>query len=194
LGPWLWVAGVVLLLGLGGNPVREFLRYERAGILGGELWRLVGGHVVHLGWSHLWLNIIALAILAHVFADVLTRGQWWLTLLLSAAAIDVGLLWLDPAVEWYVGLSGALHGLIVVGGWCLLRGHRRVALALLAGVAGKLAWEQWLGPLPFTAAAAAGPVLVNSHLYGAIGGVLGIVAIRGWAHRNGARAPYNPGD
>jgi len=37
------------------------LRYERSSILDGELWRLLSAYLVHGGWEHLWLNIIALS-------------------------------------------------------------------------------------------------------------------------------------
>ena len=40
-------------------------------------------------------------------------------------------------------------------------------------VAGKLLWEQTVGPLPGSESSAGGTVIVNAHLYGAVGGVLG---------------------
>ena len=62
---WVIVAllAVCLLLGLGGDEVRDLLRYERDAIHGGEYWRLVSGHLVHLGFGHLWPNLVALAII-----------------------------------------------------------------------------------------------------------------------------------
>ena len=43
-----------------------------------------------------------------------------------------------------------------------------VGLLLLA----KLAWEQWAGPLGGSEALAGGDVVVNAHLYGAVGGAV----------------------
>jgi membrane associated rhomboid family serine protease len=39
----------------------------------------------------------------------------------------------------------------------------------------KLAVEQWLGPLWLTAEAAGGPVVVDAHLFGALGGALAAI-------------------
>ena len=170
------LTALCLVLGLGGNWARELLRYDRDGLLSGELWRLITAHTVHLGWPHLSLNVIALIILGNLFADVLTRRQWWLGALLSAAAIDAGLLLLNKPVVWYVGLSGVLHGLILLGGMRLARGQPGMGLCLVIGVILKLGWEQWQGPLPFTAS-----VLVDAHLYGALGG--GVTCLVLWLHR-----------
>ena len=172
IGPAAWVAALCLLLGLGGDSARELLRYEREAIVAGQIWRLLTAHLVHLGWPHLWLNVIAVLILGNLFADVLERSDWWLGLLVSALAIDGGLLLMDRSVQWYVGLSGVLHGIMLLGGLRLLPAHTLLGLGLLAGVIAKLLWEQWQGPLPFTQAAAAGPVLVNAHLFGAVGGLI----------------------
>ena len=45
-------------------------------------------------------------------------------------------------------------------------------------VAGKLAWEQFAGPLPGSESGSGGPVIVDAHLYGAVGGLLAAVLIR----------------
>ena len=44
-----------------------------------------------------------------------------------------------------------------------------MALALTLLLVGKLAWEQWHGALPLSGDM---PVVVDAHLYGAIGGAL----------------------
>jgi hypothetical protein len=49
-----------------------------------------------------------------------------------------------------------------------------MALALSAIVFGKLAWEQLHGALPLVGEM---PVIVDAHLYGAIGGALAAVSI-----------------
>jgi len=69
-----------------------------------------------------------------------------------------------------VGLSGVLHGLMLVGGFGLIRSASPIGYLLLAGLAAKLLWEQLSGPLPFSESTSGGPVLVEAHLYGTIGG------------------------
>jgi rhomboid family GlyGly-CTERM serine protease len=168
-------------------PWRELLRFERNGIGNGEIWRIVTGHYVHLGWGHLALNATGLALGAWVFGAERRPQQWFNATLLSTLACGLGLWWLSPEVAWCVGLSGVLHGLMIVGtGSWILRGEP-------AGwwVAGlwvlKLGWEHFRGEVPLTAALAGGAVVTDAHLWGAAGGVLYLLLseIRAiWRRRN----------
>jgi rhomboid family GlyGly-CTERM serine protease len=177
---------VCLALAVGGDAVRELARYERVGLEGGQYWRLLSGHLVHLGWGHLWPNLAALLIVAALFEGVYRSADWLLLGLISAASIDAGLYFLDPTVRWYVGLSGVLHGFVAAGAVeALLRGQTFGAL-LAIGVCGKLIFEQLFGPVPFTAASVGGPVVVAAHLYGAAGGFV-FAAGKRFAGRRGSR-------
>ncbi|MEK7322386.1 MAG: rhombosortase [Pseudomonadota bacterium] len=167
-----------LLIALLGDDTAAALRYERAPILAGEVWRLFTGHLVHLSWSHLWLNLGGLALIWFLFRRQLGAGMWWLVLLVSSLAVSSGFLLFDPALEWYVGLSGVLHGLFMAG---LIVGLRTGAWSdwlLLSAVVAKLIWEQLYGALPGSTEAAGGNVIVDAHLYGAIGGAAVALALR----------------
>jgi len=168
----LWVLGIAaIVLTLAGGPSSPALRYERADVLAGEWWRLLSGHVVHLGVSHLVLNLAGLVLIGWSFGPGLRASTWLWILLASTLALAAGFLLLAPQLAWYVGLSGMLHGLLL-GAALLDHGFGRgLRLALVVGVLAKLAWEQWAGALPFTAEAAGGPVVVDAHLYGALGGL-----------------------
>src|SRR3569832_266834 len=172
--------GLPLLLALASGPASAInndasvsLRYERAAILDGELWRLVSGHLVRLGWSHLVLNLAGLALIWGLFERQLVTLEWWWVWSVSTAAVSAGLFFFERDLAWYVGLSGVLHGLFIAG---LLLAIRRDYwwgdAALLVIVLGKLAWEQIYGSLPGTTAMAGGNVIVAAHLYGAVGGAL----------------------
>jgi len=161
-----------LLLALGGEEVRLLLRYERALLPFEQAWRWLSGHFVHLGVGHALLNAAGLALVYLLFAKRLSAQCWMLVLICAIAAIDAGFWFLDRQLAWYVGLSGVLHALFAAGAIREVSGARREGLLLLAGLTAKLGWEQWLGPLPMTAEAAGGPVVVNAHLYGALGGAL----------------------
>lgn len=176
----LWLLGVLALAAsLGG--MNGLLRYERAAVLAGEWWRLASGQLVHLGLAHLAMNLAGLALIGWVFAPGLDARQWLWVLAGSWLAIVAGFLVLEPQLAWYVGLSGLLHGLLL-GAALLDRGY---PVAIRIGVIGvtlaKLAWEQWAGALPFTAEAAGGPVVVDAHLYGGLGGLL--AAAIAWLRR-----------
>ena len=164
--------GVCLLLALGGDELRELARYERVAIENGEYWRLVSGHLVHLGLRHLWPNLAALLVIGMLFEDLFRNADWWRLSAASAGAIDIGLYVLDPNVLWYVGLSGVLHGLVAAGVLALLVRRQMLGAVLALGLGGKLVFEQIAGPVPFTAESVGGPVVVAAHLYGAAGGLL----------------------
>jgi rhomboid family GlyGly-CTERM serine protease len=163
---------VCTLLALGGDELREIGRYERQAVENGEYWRLVSGHLVHLGFGHLWPNLAATAIIGLLFEGVFRNADWLRIGVASAAAIDLGLYALEPQVLWYVGLSGVLHGYVAAGALALLVRREKLGVVLAVGVAGKLIFEHVVGPVPFTAESVGGPVVVAAHLYGVIGGLV----------------------
>jgi len=171
------IAIVAAVFELGGKPVRELLAFDRTGIAAGEAWRLLSGHFVHLGISHLALNLVGLALVWYLVGGRYTTVRWLFVAILSIVAMDAGFWALNPELDWYVGLSGLLHGLLAAGLVVAVRERDREGLVIALFVIGKLAWEQWGGPLPGSEATAGGAVIVDAHLYGAIGGALaGIVA------------------
>ncbi len=177
---------MVLIPGLLGVPATEFLRFDRHGIEDGELWRLASGHVVHLGWPHLLLNLAGLLLVWLLAGDQYSFKQWIVVLLGSVTGVSVGLWYLDAGLEWYVGLSGVLHGLLIAG---LVPGVRALSgesLIIAIVVIGKLAYEQLAGPLPGSESTAGGAVVVNAHLYGAVGGAIAALIVQ---HRVRPEAP-----
>lgn len=170
--PVVLVAVLLAFHGLGADAL-PVLRYERSAVLAGEAWRLVTGHFVHAGLVHLGWNVLGVLIVAFLFARDYSWRQWLVILGVSTAATDLGFLLLEPQLEWYVGFSGVLHGLMAAGlvGW--LRTSRDAITWIVTGLfAAKLAWEHFAGPLPFTAESLALPVVHEAHTYGAIGGLL----------------------
>lgn len=166
------VIGLATVFAVFGEDGRTLFRYDRAAIADGELWRLLSGHFAHLGWGHYLLNAAGVVLVWTLVGHCFTTFQWILSLAGLIGGIDLGFWLLDPQLGWYVGLSGVLHGVLVAG---LMVGWRESAVEnviLLAAVAGKLAYEQFAGPLPGSETAAGGAVVVNAHLYGAVGGAL----------------------
>jgi rhomboid family GlyGly-CTERM serine protease len=161
----------VLMLSFGGESLRELLRYERVAILDGhEYWRLLSGHLVHGSWQHTWLNVAGLLLLSALFHATYQPWQWAQIVLIAALSVDAGLIYLMPQLTWYVGLSGILHGVLAAGAvawWCVETKPMAATLTMI--LIGKLMWEQWQGALPISGELA---VIVNAHLYGAIGGAL----------------------
>lgn len=164
---------IVTLLMLTGDAGRELLRYDRSGIAAGEWWRLVSAHLVHLGWSHFALNSVGLILVWTLVGNVYSAPQWLLVALVAVATMAAGFWFLNPDLAWYVGLSGLLHALLVAGIVARLSRKSPQNIFLTVLLIAKLAWEQFSGPLPGSEAAATGVVIVDAHLYGAAGGVVG---------------------
>ena len=168
---------------LAGEAGRAALRYERAGVAAGELWRLLSGSIVHLGPRHLALNLAALVVLWALAPGTLRGRRGALAIVGGALGVGLGLFALAPAVGWYVGVSGVLHGLLALAARDLIRARDALGIPLALLLVGKLAWESAAGPLPFTAAAAGGPVIVVAHLHGTLGALLAVVGAEALAQR-----------
>jgi rhomboid family GlyGly-CTERM serine protease len=180
-GGW-WLPAIVLIaavaLQLAGELGRDWLRFDREGIRSGELWRLITGHFVHLGWPHFALNAAGLALVWYLVGDVFDRNRWILISAISILAMDVGLWIFDPELIWYVGLSGLLHGILAAGLVERLRKPETETIVLTLLLVGKLVWEQLSGPLPGSEGTAGGTVVVDSHLFGALGGAAAAFFLR----------------
>lgn len=168
---------LLALLEAFGDTGRELLRYERAAIAQGELWRLLTGHLVHLGWRHLALNIMGLALMWALFFPDYRLSRWAVILLCSLAAIDASFFFLERQLVWYVGLSGVLHGVMAAGTLAHARRRERDAWILVPFLVGKLVWEQSGGAMPFSADAG-GAVVVDAHFYGALGALVPALLFR----------------
>jgi rhomboid family GlyGly-CTERM serine protease len=179
------LAGLLLGLSMFEASVNTLLRFDRAGLARGEIWRLASGHFVHLDWQHAALNVAALALIVALFGTLFTPVGWLLLTGCSIAVIDAGLWWLEPQIGWYVGLSGVLHGLLAAAALVLAARRQATGAILLALLVAKLAWEQWLGPLPGSRALVSGRIVTEAHLYGALGGLAGTLLLR----MRGRRAP-----
>lgn len=170
------------------------LRYDRSAIAAGEVWRLFTGHLVHLNGMHLILNAAGLALVSGLVGTHMRLPAWGLALAVSAGSIGAGLWLAAPGLSWYVGLSGVLHGLLTAGAIAGLadRRERLFAGLVLVVIAAKLLWEQLAGPTPGTEAVAGGRVIVDAHLYGALGGLIAMALRAGW-RRLGPGKRLSPG-
>lgn len=182
---WLhrWQLPLILMslsvcVALAGDGLAEVLRYQRDAIFAGEWWRLLTGHIVHLGWSHLVLNVLGLGLVWALVGHAFSLRIWWWLVVSSLLGISYGLLLWLPGLMWYVGLSGLLHSLLLAGSLQqALRGDRE-GIALLLIVLAKVSWELWQGPLPGSREAAGGEVVVQAHALGCLSGALFVWVLR----------------
>ena len=176
------IPGVIIFMSLigavAGDLGREWLRYDRVWILQGESWRLATGHIAHLSWSHLTLNAAGLLLVWYLVGSSYSLRSWLMIIVASLATIDAAFWVFNPNLHWYVGMSGLLHGLLAAGIVARLRPANTETFVLLVLLSAKIGWEQFAGPVPGSVSTSGGPVVVDAHLYGAIGGVLGALLTR----------------
>lgn len=166
--PPLALIALVLLLGLGGETVRSALRYDSVAIGNGQWWRLLSANFVHLGWWHLFLNELGLLVLVLLCPERLSWAVWARRALLLGLGMCLGLYFFVPEIRWYVGMSGLLHGLFVLGLGRQVMQKDLIAAGCLAYLIGKIGWEMFAGVPVSDEVAIGGTVLVESHLYGAL--------------------------
>jgi rhomboid family GlyGly-CTERM serine protease len=163
------------LVELGGEPLRAALSYQRTAIAAGEWWRVLTAHFVHLDANHALLNTLGLVLMWALFARDYSPLRWLAIYLVAALAISLGLFVFDPQIEWYVGASGALHGVMAAGTLAHLRRRDLDGWILAVFILAKLSYEQVAGSMPFAGTA---NTLVDAHLYGAIGGLALALCLR----------------
>jgi rhomboid family GlyGly-CTERM serine protease len=149
---------------------RQALEYRRTAVLQGQIWRLLTGNLVHLGWVHLARDTAGLFLIWGLVAQSLDRHSRLWVLGTSGLAVGLGLLVFSPTIEWYVGISGVLFGLFCAGVLSQLRERAVYASALLVGMAAVIAWTLYFGALPGETRDLGGMVVPEAHLYGALGG------------------------
>ena len=156
--------------------LQPLLRFDRQLIEQWQIWRLLSAHLTHLNWSHFTLNMLGLAMLAFFFSAYQPTRYWLGALLFISLGCSAGLL-LDNQLDRYVGFSGVLHGLFIVGARCEMKRYKLSGIALMTIIFAKLIWEQLYGALPGSESVAGGRVAINAHLYGGIAGVLYIFKV-----------------
>ncbi|MFT5083634.1 MAG: rhomboid family GlyGly-CTERM serine protease [Lentisphaeria bacterium] len=151
------------------NPA---LKYTRVGLQQGQLWRLFSAHIVHLNLHHGLMNGAGLLVTMLLVGRLFSITFWCLMGALISLGISLALYMFSPDVLWYVGFSGTLHGLLVLGLLSsFIAGDKLHGLALLV-VFGKVIREQLPDfDIHHLQEAISAAVVVDAHLYGALLGV-----------------------
>lgn len=179
--PYLLLVMLSILLQLMPESVRNHLVYQRIAIEQGEWWRLLTGHILHTNYWHLLLNLLGLLFIMSLHA----RHQRYLALiwqlLFHATFISLALYFWQPQILTYVGLSGVLHALLCWGAIMDIRGKDYTGWLLLAGITGKVGWEQFQGADPELEQLISAAVAIDAHWYGLLSGIL-LAAVTFIAH------------
>jgi len=181
--PWLTtlLAAIAASLWWSLGPAPNALVFDRSAIDAGEIWRLVTGHLVHSDAGHMTWNIGAL-ILIGLLLEEYGRLRMMAAVLAGILAVDAGLWWGMTDIQRYCGLSGMLNALLVVA---LAEGWRRYRHGLFVAAAGlyfaKLVTEAMSDHALFVQTS--WPSLPLAHVWGCLGGLIVVWAIRGLMER-----------
>lgn len=165
---------IILIFAL--PQLNSWMEYNRSAVNSGEFWRLVTPNFVHLGVRHTLLNLAGLWFTMALFINLLKNTDWltWFTLLFVGNILGLHL-WV-PSLEQYVGMSGALYGLIAGAAVAELRLGIKLSGLLLIIVGLKIFIPQFIGEESSYNEWLGGNVIEEAHIIGFIQGlILGLV-------------------
>lgn len=174
---------VVLVCGLFHETINGLLEYNHNGIAKGQIWRLISGHFVHLNVLHAALNSAGLVLCIVIFGSPRNLAYSCIYLIIMALFISSSLFFFSPEIAYYLGLSGLLHAVVI---HFLMLGYSQHRLLYGLGLllmAAKLALEQLpLFDVFYLQDVIGDQVIIESHLYGAIGALLWVVLQKNLTH------------
>jgi len=163
--------GLMLIAECLGEWGRAALSYDRQLIFEGQWWRLLTGNFVHLGWYHLFLNQMGILVLVLLCPEPLSGWLWWRRVVWLSVFMTLCLLAFVPQLHRYVGMSGVIHGLFVLGLLPQVMRRDLIASGCLLYLTAKIGWEFFAGAPVSDEAAIGGHVATESHLYGVVAAV-----------------------
>jgi rhomboid family GlyGly-CTERM serine protease len=151
--------------------------FDREAIASGQVWRLFSAHFVHLSPTHTLGNAMGLVLFAYIAGRFLNNVLGLVLLIWCVLFVGVGLYVYADYLQRYVGLSGVLHGLLLVSPFVSGFYSRRIAWCFFAVILAKVFWEQssFYDDMALVGAIG-GRVEANAHLLGVIAGLLFLAA------------------
>ncbi|WP_198436725.1 rhombosortase [Moritella sp. F3] len=146
--------------------------YNRELIIEGEYWRIISGNFNHTNIYHLLLNLSALTVIAGLHYRYYSSIAYASLILCLSIGVGIGILWLSPSTHLYVGLSGILHGIIIVGAIIDVSKKYYSGYVLIIGTIIKVLHEQLFDSSAEMSQLIAAKVLTEAHLYGLVTGFI----------------------
>lgn len=171
----LCLASLLVCLG----NAESLLQYDRAAVGGGQVWRIVTGHLAHWSLDHLVWCTMALGVVGAVCEGLCRRG-YLATVAAAALAIPFAIRVLEPGMLYYRGLSGIASAAFVFGAVMVMRttfqrGEWRgffPAAAAGAAYCGKMFYEFITGQTLFVDSQGLFTPAALAHVAGGVAGVL----------------------
>jgi rhomboid family GlyGly-CTERM serine protease len=144
----------------------------------GEYYQAITGHFLHTNFLHLLFNLLGLILLWALHGDDYDTALYLAKFILVSAVISVCIHLFSPDIVWYVGLSGAIHGVFAWGCIRDLENKLLTGWLLIIGLFIKVGNEQIFGAGELMPNLIDADVAIDSHLYGAIAGfAIGILSL-----------------
>lgn len=174
---YLFLLVTIVLLMLAEPVSSQWLMFDRSAIDDGQLWRVLTAHFVHLSPMHLLGNAMGVILLGYVAGRSLSSALGVTLFVWCLLVVGLGLYVFADYLERYVGLSGVLHGLILVAPFISPFYSRRIAACFLVLIVAKVLWEQssFYDDMAMVGMIG-GRVEANAHLLGTIAGLLFLLA------------------
>lgn len=172
-GIYLAIIVLIVLLRLLDPLSSEYLRFDRTLIDAGEIWRLFGAHLVHLSTIHMLGNLLAVCLVAYIAGESLNNLLGIFLFFWCSCVVGAGLYFFASDLSYYVGLSGVLHGLLIVSPFVSKFYSRKVALIFMFAIILKVIWEQsgFYDDMAL-ASTIGGRVETRAHLFGVLSGLI----------------------
>jgi len=168
---------IIVVLALYEPISSDWLMFDRAAIDKGQIWRLFSAHFVHLSVTHMFGNAMGIVLLAYIAGRYLNNSLGLLLLTWCMLVVGLGLYWYADYLQRYVGLSGILHGLLLVAPFVSKFYSRRIAGCFLVVIVSKVIWEQssFYDDMAMVGIIG-GRVETNAHLLGTLAGLVFLMA------------------
>lgn len=142
----------------------------------GNYYQSISGHFLHTNYIHLAFNLLGVFLLWMLHGDDYDAYYYLINFLLTCVGISILILLFSPEISWYVGLSGAIHGVFA---WGCIKDISKGLISgwlLVIGLVIKVGNEQINGAGSLMPDLIEANVAIDSHLYGAgIGIVIGVI-------------------
>lgn len=163
---------VSVILALTEPMSSNLFAYDRNQLNNFQWWRLITGHFLHTNTTHLLLNTAGLLLLWALHGHYYKMPHYLKQFFALCLGTSIGLYLFAEQMQWYVGLSGVLHGLFVIGAYFDIQQKFKTGWLMLIGVWLKVLHEQIYGASEEISQLIAANVAIDAHLFGTITGCI----------------------
>ncbi len=167
----------IFVLSVFNDTFNPLFAFDRDAIVAGEWWRLISANFVHLNVNHMLFNVSVYMLTTLLFSSSVKLWQWFGVLVVCCLSVGLGLYIFDRELDHYVGLSGALYGLLAFGLLRSLRSNLWLYLVIYTFIHYKVIKQQMPGfDADYMRDFIGDSVIASAHLYGIVAGnIIGLV-------------------